>query len=117
VPWQYGYTEASTSAPPENVQTTTVPPGGAANIEMKVGYPGHYILVDHALSRVGKGAAGVLQVTGEKNPASTATTGTVRTKVRWRTGGKTLQVRASFVMRHLVVAAVHRHEHVRAAAL
>jgi nitrite reductase (NO-forming) len=61
------YTEASTSAPRENVQTTTVPPGGAAIVEMKVEYPGHYVLVDHALSRVGKGAAAVLQVVGEKD--------------------------------------------------
>jgi nitrite reductase (NO-forming) len=61
------YTEASTSAPRENVQTTTVPPGGAAIVEMKVEYPGHYVLVDHALSRVGKGAAGVLQVVGPKD--------------------------------------------------
>jgi nitrite reductase (NO-forming) len=62
------YTEASTSAPRENVQTTTVPPGGAAIAELKLEYPGHYILVDHALSRVGKGAAAVLHVTGDKNP-------------------------------------------------
>jgi nitrite reductase (NO-forming) len=61
------YTEASTSAPRENVQTTTVPPGGAAIVELKVEYPGHYILVDHALSRVGKGAAAILQVTGPKD--------------------------------------------------
>jgi nitrite reductase (NO-forming) len=59
------YTEASTSAPRENVQTTTVPPGGAAILEMKVDYPGKYILVDHALSRVGKGLAGVLEVSGK----------------------------------------------------
>jgi nitrite reductase (NO-forming) len=61
------YTEASTSAPRENVQTTSVPPGGAAIAEMKLEYPGHYILVDHALSRVGKGAAGILTVTGPKD--------------------------------------------------
>jgi nitrite reductase (NO-forming) len=61
------YTEASTSAPRENVQTTTVPPGGAAIAEFKVEYPGHYILVDHALSRVGKGAAAILTVTGPKD--------------------------------------------------
>jgi nitrite reductase (NO-forming) len=59
------YTEASTSAPRENVQTTTVPPGGAAIVEMKLDYPGKYILVDHALSRAGKGLAGVLEVTGK----------------------------------------------------
>jgi len=62
------YTEASTSAPRENVQTTTVPPGGAAIVELKLEYPGNYVLVDHALSRVTKGAAAVLNVTGEKNP-------------------------------------------------
>lgn len=61
------YAEASTSAPRENVQTTTVPPGGAAIVEMKLDYPGHYVLVDHALSRVGKGLAGVLQVSGGKD--------------------------------------------------
>ncbi len=61
------YSEASTSAPRENVQTTSVPPGGAAIVDFKVEYPGHYVLVDHALSRVAKGAAGVLQVVGPKD--------------------------------------------------
>jgi nitrite reductase (NO-forming) len=59
------YTEASTSAPRENVQTTSVPPGGAAIVELKVDYPGKYALVDHALSRVGKGLVGILEVTGK----------------------------------------------------
>jgi nitrite reductase (NO-forming) len=59
------YTEASTSAPRENVQTTTVPPGGAAIVEFAVEYPGKYALVDHALSRAGKGLIGILEVTGK----------------------------------------------------
>ena len=63
------YTEASTSAPRENVQTTTVPPGGAAIVEFKVDYPGKYVLVDHALSRVGKGLAGILEVSGKADAA------------------------------------------------
>ena len=63
------YTEASTSAPRENVQTTTVPPGGAAIVEFKVDYPGKYVLVDHALSRAGKGLLGILEVTGTADPA------------------------------------------------
>src|SRR5688572_17204792 len=63
------YTEASTSAPRENVQTTTVPPGGAAIVEFKVDYPGKYVLVDHALSRAGKGLVGVLEVVGKADPA------------------------------------------------
>ena len=63
------YTEASTSAPRENVQTTSVPPGGAAIVEFKVDYPGKYVLVDHALSRAGKGLLGVLEVVGKADPA------------------------------------------------
>ena len=63
------YTEASTSAPRENVQTTTVPPGGAAIVEFKVDYPGKYVLVDHALSRAGKGLLGILEVVGPADKA------------------------------------------------
>ena len=63
------YAEASTSAPRENVQTTTVPPGGAAIVEFKVDYPGKYVLVDHALSRAGKGLLGLLEVVGPADAA------------------------------------------------
>ncbi len=52
----------------KNVQTTAVPAGGATIVEFKVEYPGKYILVDHALARLDKGAWGVLEVMGEKNP-------------------------------------------------
>ncbi len=34
-------------------------------VEFKVDYPGQYTLVDHALSRVEKGLAGLLHVVGE----------------------------------------------------
>jgi nitrite reductase (NO-forming) len=51
-----------------DVQTTLVPPGGATIVEFKVDYPGRYILVDHALSRMEKGLAGYLTVRGEANP-------------------------------------------------
>ncbi len=51
-----------------NVQTTNIPAGGATIVEFQVDYPGEYVLVDHALSRVDKGAWGVLRVTGEANP-------------------------------------------------
>jgi nitrite reductase (NO-forming) len=50
------------------VQTTLVPAGGAAAIELKLDYPADYILVDHSLARLDKGAFGVLRVSGEKNP-------------------------------------------------
>ena len=58
-----------TSAPMRNVQTTSVPPGGATMVEFKVEVPGRYILVDHALSRLEKGLAGFLYVSGPANPA------------------------------------------------
>lgn len=53
------------SAPAKSVQTTLVPAGGAAMVEFKVDYPGNYVLVDHALSRLDRGAWGVLHVTGK----------------------------------------------------
>ena len=58
-----------TSAPARNVQTTSVAPGGATMVEFKVEVPGRYILVDHALSRLEKGLAGFLYVTGPENPS------------------------------------------------
>jgi nitrite reductase (NO-forming) len=64
------YNQGSLTSPPlKDVQTTTVPPGGAAIVEFKVDYPGKYILVDHALSRAGKGLLGVLEVTGKADAA------------------------------------------------
>lgn len=64
------YDLASLTSPPlTNVQTTLVPPGGATMVEFKVDYPGRYILVDHALSRIEKGLAGFLTVKGEADPA------------------------------------------------
>ena len=48
-----------------HIQTTLVPAGGAAIVEFTLDEPGKYLLVDHALARVDKGAWGVLQVTGE----------------------------------------------------
>jgi nitrite reductase (NO-forming) len=63
------YSSASlTSAPLTDVQTTTVAPGGATVVEMKLEVPGKYVLVDHALSRVERGLAGILEVTGPENP-------------------------------------------------
>ena len=57
-----------TSAPMTDVQTITVPPGGAAVTEFKLDVPGRYILVDHALSRMERGLKGVLVVEGDENP-------------------------------------------------
>ena len=62
------YSEGSISSPKNDVQTTLVAPGGATIVELTVQHPGSYLLVDHALSRAGKGAVGVLEVTGEAVP-------------------------------------------------
>ncbi|WP_447043872.1 copper-containing nitrite reductase [Vreelandella sp. H-I2] len=62
------YDQASLTSPPlTDVQTTLVPPGGATMVEFEVDYPGKYIVVDHALSRLEKGLAGFLHVNGEAN--------------------------------------------------
>jgi nitrite reductase (NO-forming) len=63
------YSEGSVSTVKRDVQTTLVAPGGATITEFKVNYPGKYLLVDHALSRVGKGLVGAVEVTGEADSA------------------------------------------------
>ena len=56
------------SEPLRGVQTVSVPAGGAVITELKLDVPGNYILVDHALSRVERGLAGILHVEGAPNP-------------------------------------------------
>lgn len=51
-----------------NTQTTAVLPGGSSIVEFVVDVPGKYLLVDHALARMNKGAWAVLEVTGDENP-------------------------------------------------
>ena len=52
-----------------SIQTTLIPAGGAAMVELKVEVPGTYLLVDHAIFRAtDKGALGMLEVSGEPNP-------------------------------------------------
>lgn len=63
------YPEASIGGSIEhNVQTTAVLPGGASIVEFTVDVPGEYLLVDHALARMNKGAWAVLKVEGDQNP-------------------------------------------------
>lgn len=52
-----------------DVQTVGVPAGGSAIVEMALAVPGRYVLVDHALSRVERGAAGFLDVEGPADEA------------------------------------------------
>jgi nitrite reductase (NO-forming) len=56
------------SPPLKNVQTVTVPAGGAAIVEFKVEVPGRYLLVDHALSRLERGLIGFILAEGEPRP-------------------------------------------------
>jgi nitrite reductase (NO-forming) len=56
------------SPPAQGVQTITVPAGGASIVEFGVDYPGRYILVDHALSRLERGLVGFLIAEGAADP-------------------------------------------------
>lgn len=62
------YVEGGTTIT-KNIQTTSVPAGGAVIAEFKADTPGEYVLVDHAIFRAfHKGALGKIKVTGEDNP-------------------------------------------------
>ena len=61
------YQLGSLDSPPlTNVQTVTVPPGGATVVDLTVDAPGEYTLVDHALSRAARGLVGKLVVSGKE---------------------------------------------------
>lgn len=63
------YPEGAVGRPPlVNVQTTQIPAGGSAVVEFRVDAPGTYLLVDHSIFRIDKGALGQLVVTGAENP-------------------------------------------------
>jgi nitrite reductase (NO-forming) len=62
------YPEAAISRPLEDVQTTLIPVGGATMTEFKVDVPGDYVLVDHALTRIDRGAWAILTVSGKEQP-------------------------------------------------
>ena len=51
-----------------DVQTTLVPPGGATMAEMKLSVPGHYMIEDHHITRLQKGAMADFEVEGPQNP-------------------------------------------------
>lgn len=63
------HTEGGTLANQLNVQTTLVPAGGAAIVEMKLEVPGELIFVDHSIFRAfNKGALGMISVAGPDAP-------------------------------------------------
>ena len=64
------YGEGGSMVTQKNVQTTLVPAGGAAIVEFRAEVPGSLIVVDHSIFRAfNKGALGLINVTGEDNPA------------------------------------------------
>ena len=63
----YDWGSVTGSGTPD-VQTITIPPGGAAVVDLELEVPGKFILVDHALSRLERGLAGYLLADGEPDP-------------------------------------------------
>ncbi len=62
------YPEGAMGEPLHNVQTTTIPAGGAAIVQFKMSVPGTFILVDHSLERAfNRGALAQLKVTGPED--------------------------------------------------
>lgn len=51
-----------------NVQTTLVPSGGTTIVEFTIDVPGDYLLVDHSIFRINKGAIGLISAVGEERP-------------------------------------------------
>jgi len=62
------YPEAALGPPRRIVQTTLIPAGGAAVVELQVENAGNYVLLDHAIARIDRGAYGLLMVEGEPDP-------------------------------------------------
>ena len=73
------FPEGALANPLLNVQTTHVPAGGATVAEFTAREPGTYMIVDHSLGRMEKGAAGQIVVDGPANPdIFSGLTGTTR---------------------------------------
>lgn len=63
------YSDASLTSPPtQDIQTVLVAPGSATVVEVRFEVPGTYIMVDHAISRVERGGAGIIEVVGAAAP-------------------------------------------------
>lgn len=62
------YDQASLTNPLTHIQSALTGPGSASIVELKLDYPGRFLLVDHALSRAAKGLLGHLLVEGKADP-------------------------------------------------
>jgi nitrite reductase (NO-forming) len=62
------YREGDLISPPgRGIQTTLIPAGGSAVVEFTSSVPGTYLLVDHAIFRLHRGAVGSIDFGGAKN--------------------------------------------------
>lgn len=57
-----------------NEETWYVPPGSVSIVELTLNKPGDYLLVDHALTRIEKGALGILHVDAVPEPSASLLT-------------------------------------------
>ena len=62
------YPSGAVDAPQHGVQTISVNPGSAVIADFKMLVPGHFVIVDHALTRVERGLKGLLIVEGPEDP-------------------------------------------------
>jgi nitrite reductase (NO-forming) len=67
-----------------NEETWHVPPGSMSILELTLNKPGDYLLVDHALVRTEKGAAGILRVVEAPEPATTVLLSLASLALGWR---------------------------------
>ncbi|MDY6778422.1 MAG: multicopper oxidase domain-containing protein [Candidatus Nanohaloarchaea archaeon] len=65
--WPHGAFNITAQGP--GVQTVPVAAGSSAVVDLKINAPGNYVLVDHALARLDRGAWGILQAEGRKQPS------------------------------------------------
>jgi len=63
------YREGSLINYESDVQTTLIPAGGAAILDFKLQVPGDYVLVDHSIFRMDRGAVGILTASGDPAPS------------------------------------------------
>ncbi len=56
------------SSPGRGIQTTLIPAGGSAVVEFTSSVPGSFLLVDHAIFRIHRGAVGAIDFGGANNP-------------------------------------------------
>lgn len=62
------YREGSVKDFQRDIQTTLIPAGSSSVVEFKVEVPGTYVLVDHSIFRIDRGALGQLVVEGPEAP-------------------------------------------------